>query len=85
MADIKSDTFADYIKTMHRSRDICIEDFMAEALMLIDAGTFPKVQTWDELHIHLQARNASAMIIEGARHCWRNFAKLRQLHSRRSS
>jgi hypothetical protein len=25
------------------------------------------------------------MIIEGARHCWRNFAKLRQLHSRRSS
>jgi len=83
MADIKTDTFINYIKTRHLSRDTLIEDFVAAALMLIDTGTFPKVQTWDELHIHLQTRKASAAVIEGARRCWRNFETLR--HSRRSS
>jgi hypothetical protein len=85
MAYVKTDTFIDYVKTRRPSRDTFIEDFVAEALMLIDAGKFPKVQTWDELHTHLQARNASAWAIEGARHCWRNFERLRLLHSKRSS
>jgi hypothetical protein len=85
MSDIKTDTFIDYIKTRHLSRDTFIEDFVAEALMLIYDGTFPKVRTWDELHIYLQARNASAVVNEGASRCWRNFAKLRQLRSRTSS
>jgi len=84
MADTKTDNFIDYIKSRRLSRDTFIEDFVAEALMLIDAGRFPKVQTWDELHIHLQVRKASVVVIEGARRCWRNFEKLRWLHSRRS-
>jgi len=83
MADTKTDNFIDYIKSRRLSRDTFIEDFVAEAVMLIDAGRFPKVQTWDELHIHLQTRKASAAVIEGARRCWRNFETLR--HSRRSS
>jgi len=84
MADIKTDTFTDYIKTRRLSRDTLIEDFVAAALMLIDTGTFPKVQTWDELHIHLQTRKASAAVIEGARRCWRNFETLRRSRRRSS-
>jgi hypothetical protein len=85
MAHAETDSFVDYIKTRRLSRDFFIEGFVAEASMLIDAGNFPKVQTWDELHFHLQARKASALVMEGARRCWHNFKLLRWLRSGRSS
>jgi hypothetical protein len=84
MADIRTDTFVDYVKTRHLSRDVMVEDFVAEAVKLIDTGTFPNVLTWNELYIYLQAQGVSLVAIEGARRCLRNFDKLRQRRSRSS-
>jgi len=85
MAGVKTDTFVDYLKTWRLTRDAFAADFVAGVLMVIEAGTFPKVETWDELHIHLHTRNASVLAIEGVRRCWRNFERLRRLRSRTSS
>ena len=85
MAYVKTDTFVDYLKTRHLSRDAMVEDFVAEALKLIYVGKFPNVQTLDGLCIHLQTQRVSLLAIEGARRCWTNFEKLRQRRSRSGS